>query len=193
MSTTNIHMVNDVPYKTADGFYQMVVEIPAGTLEKWQTDANTGAFYHDKQNGVPRVINFLPYPMNYGMIPQTLLSKAKGGDGDPTDIITLGTTQPRGTVNPVKIIGALKLSERGELDTKIVALLPDGPFQDVSDLPDLLMKYPGALDIIKLWFEGYKGPGSFLFQGYMNRQEAIDFVELSHQDWQENIARPANA
>jgi inorganic pyrophosphatase len=73
------HMVNDVPYKAENGLYQMVVEIPAGTNEKWQTDATTGQFYHDEINEVPRVINFLPYPMNYGMLPQTLLSRAKGG------------------------------------------------------------------------------------------------------------------
>jgi inorganic pyrophosphatase len=178
-----LHMVNEVPYRDASGKYQMVVEIPAGTIEKWQTDAITGQFYHDRINGQPRIINFLPYPMNYGMLPQTLLAKENGGDGDPTDIITLAPAQARGTISQVRIIGALRLSERGETDTKIVALLPGGPFPDINDLPELLMRYPGAVEIIRLWFEGYKGAGSFLFQGYANRQEAQDIVEASHQDW----------
>ena len=178
------HRVNDIPYRAVNGDYQMVVEIPAGTNEKWQTDAVTGQFYHDQINGVPRVINFLPYPMNYGMIPQTLLSRDKGGDGDPTDIITLAPAEARGTVSPVKVIGALKLSERGEADTKIVATLPDGPFQDIHDLSELLMRYPGTVEIIRLWFEGYKGAGSFLFQGYASRAEAEVMIEEAHQDWQ---------
>jgi inorganic pyrophosphatase len=178
-----MHFVDGVPYKTPDGLYQMVVEIPAGTNEKWQTDAASGAFYHDTIAGKPRVINFLPYPMNYGYIPQTLLAKAQGGDGDPTDIISLAPAQPRGTISPVKIIGALKLVERGETDTKIVSLLPGGPFWDVDDLPQLLMRYPGAVEIIRLWFEGYKGPGSFLFHGYADVQEASAMIEAGHAGW----------
>jgi len=181
-----LHMVNDIPYRAANGDYQMVVEIPAGTNEKWQTDALTGQFYHDRINGIPRVINFLPYPMNYGMIPQTLLDREKGGDGDPLDIITLAPAQPRGTVNQVKILGALRLAERGEMDTKIVATLPGGPFQDVNDLPELLMQYPGTVEIVRLWFEGYKGPGSFLFQGYANRSESEQMIEEAYQGWLAN-------
>lgn len=188
-----VHMVNGVPYKTAQGQYQMVVEIPSGTNEKWQTDPVTGEFYHDKQDGIPRVINFLPYPMNYGIVPQTLLPKSKGGDGDPIDIVTLAPACPRGWNGPVKIIGALKLSERSETDTKIVAVLPNGPFKEINDLPELLMKHPGALEIVKNWFEGYKGPGSFLFEGYANRMEAEAMIEEAHQGWVEEMARAPQA
>jgi inorganic pyrophosphatase len=190
---TKVHMVNGVPYKTPQGQYQMVVEIPSGTNEKWQTDPVTGEFYHDKQDGIPRVINFLPYPMNYGIVPQTILPKSKGGDGDPIDIVTLAPACPRGWNGPVKIIGALKLSERGETDTKIVAVLPNGPFKEINDLPELLMKHPGALEIVKNWFEGYKGPGSFLFEGYASKAEAERMVEESHQSWLEEMARTPQA
>jgi inorganic pyrophosphatase len=187
MPDTNVpkarHRINDVPYKTPDGLYQMVVEIPSGTNEKWQTDPITGDFYHDTIDGVPRIINFLPYPFNYGIVPQTVLAKEKGGDGDPTDIITLAPACPRGSIMPVRIIGAIRLSERGETDTKVIAILPEGPFRDVSEIAELLMRYPGTVEIIRLWFEGYKGPGSFLFQGYADSREAMDFVEESHQDW----------
>ncbi len=179
----NPHLINDISYKTTDGVYQMVVEIPAGTNEKWQTDPITGAFYHDQINGTLRIINFLPYPFNYGIIPQTILAKEKGGDGDPTDVITLAPAQARGDVSSIRIIGAIRFSERGETDTKIVALLPDGPFQDIHDISELLMRYPGAVEIIRLWFEGYKGPGSFLFQGYANKKEATELVEETHMDW----------
>lgn len=161
----------------------MVVEIPAGTNEKWQTCPETGEFYHDEKDGVPRVINFLPYPMNYGFIPQTLLPKAKGGDGDPMDVITLAPARPRATIDEIRLIGALQLSERGEQDTKMVGLLTGGPFADVQDLQELLMRYPGTVEIIRLWFEGYKGAGSFLFQGYLNHYQAGDLIELAHQEW----------
>jgi inorganic pyrophosphatase len=177
------NLVQDIPYKTADGQYQAVIEIPSGTLEKWQTDPVSGDFYHDVKDGKPRIINFLPYPFNYGFIPQTLLSKEKGGDGDPMDVLVLSANRPRGTICPVRIIGALKLIERGETDTKILALESDGPFADVKDIADLLLHYPGTVEILRLWFEGYKGPGSFLFGGYANAQEAISLIELAYSDW----------
>ena len=41
-------------------------------------------------NDNPRIINYLGYPANYGMIPETLLSRNNGGDGDPLDIVVLG-------------------------------------------------------------------------------------------------------
>jgi inorganic pyrophosphatase len=178
-----VHMINEVPYKTAEGLYQMVVEIPSGTNEKWQTDPATGKFYHDRIDGIPRIINFLSYPFNYGIVPQTILAREKGGDGDPTDIITLAPAHARGSVMPVRIIGAIRLSERGETDTKVISLISDGPFREINEISELLMHYPGTVEIIRLWFEGYKGPGSFLFQGYANSKEAINFVEESHQDW----------
>jgi inorganic pyrophosphatase len=180
-----MHLIDEVPYKSPEGLYHMVVEIPAGTNEKWQTDAESGEFYHDTIAGKPRIINFLPYPMNYGYIPQTLLSKEQGGDGDPTDIISLAPMQPRGTISPVRVIGALKLSERGETDSKIVSLLPGGPFGDVDDISQLLMRYPGAVEIIRQWFEGYKGAGSFLFYGYADSAEAGAMIEAGHTDWQQ--------
>lgn len=185
------HMINDVPYKTPDGLYQMVVEIPAGTNEKWQTDPDHGTFYHDKKDGIPRIINFLPYPFNYGIIPQTVLSRSRGGDGDPTDIITLAPGQPMGSVMPAKVIGALLLAERGETDTKVIATVPGGPFPDVEDMQDILMRYPGAIEIIRLWFEGYKGPGSFLFSGYANREVTIAIIEETHQDWRREFGTQA--
>ncbi|MDA9133798.1 inorganic diphosphatase, partial [Gammaproteobacteria bacterium] len=54
-----------------NGFLQMVVEIPAGTNKKIEYDKNINEFFIDKIDGVDRVINFLPYPGNYGFIPST--------------------------------------------------------------------------------------------------------------------------
>ena len=58
--------------------------------------------------GTPRIINYGNYPVNYGMIPKTVLPINLGGDGDPLDAIVLGNPLPRGTVLKAKIIGLLK-------------------------------------------------------------------------------------
>jgi inorganic pyrophosphatase len=183
----NLHLVNDVDYLATPGdhsTHMMVVEIPAGSNEKWQTSALTGALYFEHVDGKPRIIQYLPYPANYGFIPQTLHSKEQGGDGDPIDVVLIGPALQRGSVQPIKILGAIKFLDDGEDDTKFIGVAADGPFNnDLNDIEDLLLKYYGALEIIRLWFEGYKGPGSLFFQGYAQRKEALEILEHAHKDW----------
>jgi inorganic pyrophosphatase len=180
-----IHLLNDPPYKTPGGQYQMAVEIPAGTNEKWQTDPESGQLYLDTVNGEPRIVNYLPYPGNYGIIPQTLLPKEKGGDGDPLDVIILSSALPQGSVHQVRVIGAIHLKDHGELDTKIIALVDGGQFPDVQDIHHMLMNHPNAIDIVRRWFEGYKDSGQFSFDRYADREEAEQMIETAHQCWQE--------
>ena len=48
----------------------------------------------DYKDGKERIIQFLPYPGNYGFIPETL-----AGDGDPIDVIDLDESEQRGALN----------------------------------------------------------------------------------------------
>lgn len=178
----NLHLINDVAYKDPS-YYQMVVEIPAGTNEKWQTSVLSGSLYFEHVEGRPRIIEYLAYPFNYGFIPQTVDSKERGGDGDPLDVVVIAPALQRGSIHQIQVLGAIKFKDRGEIDTKVVGVLANGPFQALQDIEDLLLKYYGALEIIRLWFEGYKGPGSLFFQGYAKREEAIEMIEESHDDW----------
>lgn len=177
-----MHLINEVEYKQQHHF-NTVVEIPAGTNEKWQTSALSGSLYLEHVDHEPRIIGYLAYPFNYGFIPQTVDSKERGGDGDPLDVVVIAPALQRGSIHQIQVLGAIKFKDRGEIDTKIVGVLANGPFQALQDIDDLLLKYYGALEIIRLWFEGYKGPGSLFFQGYAKRQEAIEMIEESHADW----------
>jgi len=58
------------------------------------------------------------YPLNYGFIPQTL-----GEDHDPLDIVVLTsvTVVPRCLI-PSKVIGVMRMIDRGEADDKIIAV-----------------------------------------------------------------------
>jgi inorganic pyrophosphatase len=110
-----------------DGDINVVVEIPAGTLEKWEVDKTDGKMKWEFVDKKPRIINYLGYPGNYGMIPGTLLSKELGGDGDPLDVIVLGPPVERGSIVKCKLIGVLYLLDRGEKDDKLIAILADAP------------------------------------------------------------------
>ena len=172
--TLNI-LTNITPY-TEDGFVNALIEIPAGTIDKWELNKSSGKLEWESMNGNPRKVNYIGYPGNYGMIPATLLSKESGGDGDPLDILVLGPSTPRERIVKCKIIGVLYLLDRGERDDKLIAISSDSPMIDVNNMKELKDTYEGVLEIIKLWFENYKGPGLIKSRGYGNKTEAIDIL-----------------
>jgi len=149
-----------------------VIEIPAGTLDKFELDKETNTIEHEHKNGKPRVVQYLAYPANYGYIPNTLLPKKDGGDGDPLDVIVLGAAVNRNDTLPIKIIGALKLLDRGEQDDKLIAVSENTPFSKVDDLDELNQKFQGVSSIIDTWFTNYKGKGKMETQGFLNAAEA---------------------
>jgi inorganic pyrophosphatase len=102
--------INIIEYKKND-LYSFYVEIPAGTLEKWEVDKESGELEWEEKNGKKRIINFLPFPGNYGFIPQTL-----AGDNDPIDLIMIDAAKERGSLNHVRVIGGLYFEDKKELD-----------------------------------------------------------------------------
>jgi inorganic pyrophosphatase len=181
-----MHLIHEVPYHSQKGQYAMVVEIPAGTNEKWQTDPETGELYFQHVDGKPRIMRFLSYPFNYGFMPQTLSLETAGGDGDPLDVVLISPALERGTVQQVRIIGALKLVERGQDDIKLLAVLPQGDFAEIHDVAEMLVQYPNLIEIIRLWFLGYKRPSTFTFHGYATSSQVIPIIEEAHQAWAES-------
>lgn len=150
-----------------NGNINVVIEIPAGTNEKFEVDKATGQLKLEiLKDGKPRLVNYLPYPFNYGMVPRTLLPKHLGGDGDPLDVIVLGKPIERGTVIECKLIGVLKLLDRGEQDDKLIAVNTDSRFSKVNNLKELEAAFPGVLEISKIWFSNYKGEGKMEFIGF---------------------------
>jgi inorganic pyrophosphatase len=179
---SSVHLVDGIPYKKQS--YQALIEVPAGSTAKWEVDHHTGHLEWEFKKGVPRNVKFLAYPGNYGFIPQSILTKSEGGDGDPLDIIVLGPAVARGAVQKVKILGALKLLDKGEQDDKIIAVPLVGPFEKVDSLGEMMIKFPGAVEIVRTWFEGYKRP-HVQFTGYMKRKEAETLIEKAHRSWRE--------
>ena len=155
-----------------DGHINVVVEIPAGTIEKWEVVKPTGVLKWEFKNGKPRTVQYLGYPGNYGMIPRTLLPEEAGGDGDPLDVIVLGPPVKRGSVVKARVIGVLKLIDRGERDDKLIAVLPNSPFRNIKTLMDLNEHFHGVTEIIRIWFCNYKGPDKMEAQGFGDKKEA---------------------
>jgi inorganic pyrophosphatase len=145
------------PAVVSERVVNVVVEIPAGTSAKWEVSADGDTIHWEIKKGKPRVIDYLPYPANYGMVPRTRLPIEEGGDGDPLDVLILGPATARGAIVPARPVAVLRLLDDGEQDDKILAVPLSGPLSDVTGLKSLNQKYPGVVEIIRAWFANYKG------------------------------------
>ena len=154
------------------------IEIPAGTKQKWEFNDETGEMEKDYKDGKERIIQFLPYPGNYGFIPETL-----AGDGDPIDVIDLDEAGERGELKEVRIIGALDFEDKKEEDIKFIGVSPSGTFGHILSIEQLLLEKPAVLEILKSWFLNYKKPGKMVFYGYMDRDISIQLIMEARKKW----------
>lgn len=164
--------------KTAAGI-QVVVEIPAGTNHKIEYDKGARKFIVDQKDGQDRLIDFLPYPGNYGYIPGTAAGVERGGDGDALDVLLISEALPTGTLIEAIPIAALELLDEGERDTKIIAVPVDTSLQIIgaTDYHSFSIQYDGAKHIIENWFLYYDGLGTNVFEAWQNERYAYKIIE----------------
>ena len=162
-----------------DSTVNMIVEIPSGTTAKYELNKDSYTLEMDSINGQPRFINYLGYPANYGLIPNTILPKEKGGDGDPLDILLLGPAVERGSIQKVRIIGVLELLDNGEQDDKLIAISNTSNWNEIDDIHDLDIHYPGTKIIIATFFQNYKGPGQMKLKGWSSKSKAYQILHAS--------------
>jgi inorganic pyrophosphatase len=185
------HLLHDVD-TWADregGVVNAVIEIPAGTRQKWEVDTNTGRLCWEFKDNQPRVVGYaLPYPINYGMVPGTVEAEDREGDGDPIDIVILGEAMERCSVVPVGLIGVMRIRDHGEIDDKLLAVCPADPqLGSITSLAGMEASHPGVLRILETWFTHYKieslSGNAVTVQGFDGKQEAVKAVEQARQDY----------
>jgi inorganic pyrophosphatase len=88
------------------------------------------------------------------------MDKDRGGDGDPLDVLVICESVPTGTRLAVKPIATLMLRDRGEIDTKIIAVPMDTALRvfQVDNFLEFALEQDAARSIIETWFLNYKGP-----------------------------------
>jgi inorganic pyrophosphatase len=93
-----------------------IVEIPAGSCNKYETSTD-GRLYLD------RIVK-IPYPHNYGFIPNTLAP-----DGDADDIFIVGPEPIHpGTAVKVRVLGFIEMTDNGVVDTKFIGVIESTNF-----------------------------------------------------------------
>ena len=85
-----------------------------------------------------------------------------------------------------RLIGILKLLDRGEHDDKLIAVLPDSTLGDVSNLKMLDSKFVGIANIIETWFSNYKGPGKMVSEGFEDVGQARKILDAAVSAYKRN-------
>ena len=183
------NLLKDYPSKDSFGNVQAVIEIPAGRTEKWEVDKEDGDLKWNFKKGKPRVLKYIGYPGNYGMVPRTLLPKELGGDGDSLDIILLGPPLNRGDVVSAKLMGVLKLLDNGEQDYKLIAVQLNSPLKKSNSLKELDEQFPGIKEILEQWFVNYKGNEKMKSNGYRNLEEAEKILKEASEQFEKAASK----
>jgi inorganic pyrophosphatase len=154
--------------------FNVIIEIPKGSNNKYEIDKETGLIALDRAN-----YSTAPYPVDYGFAPQTLWE-----DNDALDVVVL-TTWPLnvGIVVKVRPVAVIKMIDDGESDFKVIAVpVKDRRWENVQDLKDVNVH---NLKEIVHFFETYKSlksdtdPHSVEIQGIGDSAEAIEAVKKS--------------
>jgi len=134
-----------IPPQPKAGILNVLIEIPAGSKNKYEFDKDLNAFALDRV-----LYSSVQYPYDYGFIPNTLAD-----DGDPLDgmVIMDQPTFP-GCIIPARPIGMLIMIDGGDRDEKILCVPAKDPrYNDVKALTDIA---PHRLEEIAEFFRSYK-------------------------------------
>ena len=111
--------------------FDVVIEIPAGSRNKYEVDHHTGKIRLDR-----RLFTATRYPHDYGFIDDTL-----GLDGDPLDALVLldEPTFP-GCIIECRAIGMFRMTDEMGGDDKVVCVVAGDPrmdhIRDIHHLPE---------------------------------------------------------
>lgn len=134
-----------IPAQPKPGLINVLIEIPAGSKNKYEFDKDLEAFALDRV-----LYASVQYPYDYGFVPNTLAD-----DGDPLDGMVL-MDQPTfpGCVIAARPIGMLEMIDGGDRDEKILCVPDKDPrYTHVKSLQDIA---PHRLEEIAEFFRTYK-------------------------------------
>jgi inorganic pyrophosphatase len=158
--------------------YDAVIEIPAGSRNKYEVDHETGRVFLDRV-----LYTTFVYPTDYGFFDQTL-----GDDGDPLDVLVL-TQYPLfpGVGVKVRPVAVFHMTDDGGGDAKVLAVPAKDPrwdhIQDLDSVPEFTKKE------IEHFFEHYKDlePGKWVkTEGWEGAEAAEALIKKAQEAYVPN-------
>ena len=155
---------------------RMIVEIPMGSANKYEYDAEFGLFRLDRS-----LYASVHYPGDYGFIPGTLAE-----DHDPLDILVLiSNPSITGCMLYVRPVGILNMIDSSERDQKILAVPTRNPrFEQIHTIDQV---FPHTRREIEHFFTIYKeleGKRTVM-EGWGGPKEARKAILESRQSYME--------
>jgi len=134
-----------IPAQPKPGLINVLIEIAAGSKNKYEYDKELQAFALDRV-----LYSSVKYPYDYGFIPNTLAD-----DGDPLDgMVLMDEPTFPGCVIAARPIGMLEMIDGGDRDEKILCVPDKDPrYAHVKSLKDIA---PHRLEEIAEFFRSYK-------------------------------------
>jgi inorganic pyrophosphatase len=184
------------PGEDAPRVVNAYIEITPFDLMKYEVDKASGYLRVDR----PQRTSSQP-PSLYGFIPQTycgervrrLAEGCERGDGDPLDICVISERPINHSevLLRARVVGGLKIIDRGEADDKIIAVLEGdyvwGEAQELGDLPAAL------LERIEHYFSTYKlvpdEPPKIRVTGRYGYVAAAEVIRAAIDDYAEMFGR----
>lgn len=162
MSLLNARIGDNAPES-----FNVVIEIPRGSTNKYEVDKETGLIKLDRVLFSP-----LFYPFDYGYIPETHYL-----DGDPVDALVLIThpTFP-GCIIEASPIGVLEMTDENGPDEKIMCVAVKDPRYGYRKSLDQLNEH--TTKEITHFFEVYKQlENKFVeIKGWKDRETALQII-----------------
>jgi inorganic pyrophosphatase len=170
------------------------IEITPFDMIKYEIDKASGYLRVDR----PQRSSSHP-PALYGFIPRTycgariagLAPGCERGDGDPLDICVISERpiERNEVLLRARVIGGLKLIDRGEADDKIIAVLEgDYMWDHVKDISQLA---PVLVERLEHYFSTYKlvpgEPNNLTVSGKYGYEHAKAVIEAARQDYLETF------
>lgn len=146
-----------------------IVEINAGTLNKYETITESGQLKLDRVG-----YSSLAFPYTYGTIPQTW-----DHDGDPLDVAIVNVIEPLalGCLAEVRVIGVIKFEDAGEVDDKIIGVLADDRRSDhIKSINDLSEQFKKEAEYFLEHYKDLKKPGMSIPKGFFDKEEALKVI-----------------
>lgn len=157
-----------------------VVEIPKGSVNKYEYQIQTGSFHLD------RVLSqTIFYPTEYGFIPGTWNKK----DQDPMDIMIVSNFPTfTGCVLTVRPIGVILLNDTGEQDNKIIAVPEGDPrFKEVKDIEDLPSHFRPEVENFWKHYSSLEPDKNVQVEGWKGAKVAVQMIEEGIRSYQQEF------
>lgn len=165
-----------IPAEPKPGLINVLIEIPAGSKNKYEYDKDLEAFALDRV-----LYSSVQYPYDYGFVPNTLAD-----DGDPLDgMVMIEEPTFPGCIIAARPIGMLEMIDGGDRDEKILCVPDKDPrYAHIKSLQDVA---PHRLAEIAEFFKTYKNLEKKVteIRGWQDVEQVLPLVKKCIEAYEE--------